>query len=127
MLKSSYKLAGAELKIMKMLWANNGTLSTGELLERMNKEGKTWKRQTLNTLLARLEEKGMVSRPRAFVEAKISETDLLQLQTKEILDRFYGGKLRNFCAALLGDVGVNAKEAESLDDLVDEIQKKQEG
>ena len=126
-MKSSYKLAGAELKIMKMLWANNGILSTSELLEQVNKEGKAWKRQTLNTLLARLEQKGMVSRPRAFVEAKISETDLLQLQTKEILDRFYGGRLKNFCAALLGDVRLNAKEAASLDDLVDELQKKQKG
>lgn len=126
-MKSSYKLAGAELKIMKMLWANNGILSTGELLEQVNKEGKAWKRQTLNTLLARLEQKGMVSRPRAYVEARISEKDLLQLQTKEILDRFYGGRLRNFCAALLGDVRLNAKEAASLDNLVDELQKKQKG
>lgn len=126
-MKNSYKLAGAEQEVMKVLWENGGILSTGDLLEQMNKKGKSWKRQTLNTLLARLEEKGVVSRPRAFVQARISEKDLLQLQTKAILDHFYDGKLKNFCAALIGDSRLDAKEVASLNALIDELQEKEKG
>ena len=66
-MKSSYKLADAELEVMRVLWENGGKLSTGDLLDQMKQRGKNWKRQTLNTLLARLEEKGVVNRPRAIV------------------------------------------------------------
>ena len=91
-MKDSCKLAGAEQEVMEALWANGGMLSTSKLLENMNGSGKNWKRQTLNTILARLEEKGCVSRPRAFVKASISKKDLLRLQTREILDNFYAEK-----------------------------------
>lgn len=126
-MKNSYKLAGAEQEIMKLLWENGGILSTSDLLDKVNKKGITWKRQTLNTILARLEKKGIVSRPRAFVEASVSEKKLLQLQTKEILDSLYDGNLKNFCAALIGDVKVNDKEAASLSKLIDKLLKKQKG
>lgn len=126
-MKNSYKLAGAEQEIMKLLWANGGTLPTSDLLDKVNKKGMIWKRQTLNTILARLEEKGIVHRPRAFVEAMVSEKELQQLQAKEILDSLYDGKLKNFCAALIGDVKVDDKEADNLNTLIDKIQKKQKG
>ena len=126
-MNNSYKLAGAEQEIMKLLWANGGSLSTSDLLAKVNTEGKTWKRQTLNTILARLEAKGMVSRPRAYVEATVSEKKLMQLQAEEILDSFYDGNLKNFCAALIGDVKANKKEATNLFALIDKIQKKQKG
>ncbi len=126
-MKSSYNLAGAEQKIMQALWENGGTLSTGDLLDLLNRQGKPWKRQTLNTLLSRLEAKGVISRPRAYVEALISQKDLLQLQTKEILDSFYGGKLKNFCAALIGDTRLDDSEVKSLNAMIEELQKEQEG
>lgn len=123
-MKDSCKLAGAEQEVMEALWANGGMLSTSKLLENMNGSGKNWKRQTLNTILARLEEKGCVSRPRAFVKASISKKDLLRLQTREILDNFYEGKLKNFCAALIGDARLEDDEVESLNAMIDELQKK---
>lgn len=122
-MRGGYKLADAEQEIMQVLW-ETGLISTGDLLELMNRQGKKWKRQTLNTLLARLEEKGVVSRERAFVEAKISEKELVQRQTKEILDHFYGGKLKNFFAALVGDASIDDEDVESLNALIDELQNK---
>lgn len=125
-LKYSYNLAGAEQEVMETLWASEEMLSTSELLEKMNGQGKNWKRQTLNTILARLEEKGCVCRPRAFVKASISKKDLLQLQTREILDNFYEGKLKNFCAALIGDARLDENDVESLNAMIDELQKKKD-
>lgn len=127
MVKSSYKLAEAEREIMEVLWANEGKLSTGDLMDQMQKRGRKWKRQTLNTLLARLEEKAVISRPRAFVEARMTEKDLHQLQAREILDHFYGGKLKNFCAALVGNARLNEEEADRLNAMIDELLKKEKG
>lgn len=126
-MNNSYKLAAAERDIMEVLWANGGKLSTGDLMTQMQKRGKKWKRQTLNTLLTRLEEKEVISRPRAFVEARMTEKDLQQLQAKEILDDFYGGKLKNFCAALVGDARLNEEEAARLNDMIDELVKQKKG
>ena len=123
-MRDSYKLADAEQKVMQALWERGEAVSTSELLELMNARGKKWKRQTLNTLLARLEEKGVVSRRRAFVEARISEQDLLQLQTKDILNSFYGGELKNFCAALIGNASLNDDDVDSLNALIDELMNK---
>ncbi len=123
-MRDSYKLADAEREVMRVLWKNGGSIPTSDLLDMMNSRGKKWKRQTLNTLLARLEEKGIVSRPRAFVEAKVSERELLQLQTQEILDNFYGGKLKNFCAALIGDTKIDAEDVDDLNALIDELKNK---
>lgn len=123
-MRDSYKLADAEQEVMQALWERGEAVSTGDLLELMNARGKKWKRQTLNTLLARLEEKGVVSRRRAFVEARISEQDLLKLQTKEILDNFYGGELKNFCAALIGNASLNDDDVDSLNALIDELMNK---
>ena len=123
-MRDSYKLADAEQEVMQALWERGEAVSTSELLELMNARGKKWKRQTLNTLLARLGEKGVVSRRRAFVEARISEQDLLQLQTKEILNSFYGGELKNFCAALIGNASLNDDDVDSLNALIDELMNK---
>lgn len=126
-MKNSYKLAAAEREIMEVLWANGGKLSTGDLMTQMQKHGRKWKRQTLNTLLTRLEEKEVISRPRAYVEARMTENDLQQLQAKEILDHFYGGKLKNFCAALVGNARLNEEEAARLNAMIDELVKKKKG
>lgn len=126
-MKNSYKLAAAEREIMEVLWENGGKLSTGDLMDQMQERGKKWKRQTLNTLLTRLEEKEVISRPRAYVEARMTENDLQQLQAKEILDHFYGGKLKNFCAALVGNARIDEEEAARLNAMIDELVEKKKG
>ena len=106
-MKESYKIADAERDVMEILWKHPGAVSTRELLDIMNENGKNWKRQTLNTLLFRLEDKKIVTRKRGYVEPALTEVELIQKQTEELLDSFYGGKLRNFCAALTGQAEIS--------------------
>ena len=117
-MKESYKIADAERDVMEILWARSEAVSTKELLDIMNKNGKNWKRQTLNTLLFRLEDKKIVFRRRGYVEPALTEVELLQKQTEEFLDNFYGGKLSNFCAALTGNATISEEEANRLEALV---------
>lgn len=123
-MKESYKIADAERDVMQVLWEHPEAVSTRELLDIMNEKGKNWKRQTLNTLLFRLEDKKIVLRRRGYVEPALTEVELLQKQTEELLDSFYGGKLRNFCAALTGQADLSDEEADRLEKLIVELRSK---
>lgn len=92
-------------------------VATRDLQEMMKEKGKDWKRQTLNTLLFRLEEKGIVSRTRAYVKPAMTREELLQVQTQEILDDFYDGKPGNFFAALVGNTKVTTEDMGRLEAL----------
>ena len=51
-----YELSRTEEQIMDFLWTNNRPVKTGEIMDYFTEnKGKEWKRQTLNTLLIRLE------------------------------------------------------------------------
>lgn len=123
-MKDSYKIADAERDVMEILWKHSEPVSTKDLLDIMNQNGKNWKRQTLNTLLFRLEDKKIVRRKRGYVEPALTEVELFQKQTEELLDSFYGGKLRNFCAALTGQAEITDEEADKLEALIGELRSK---
>ena len=104
-MKESYKIADAERDVMEVLWQYSEAVSTKELLDIMNKNGKNWKRQTLK-------------------EPAPPEVELLQKQTEEFLDNCYGGKLSNFCAALTGKTAISQEEADRLEALIGELRSK---
>lgn len=118
--KENYRITKAEREVMEVLWEAGEAVRTKVLLDRMKERGRDWKRQTLNTLLFRLEEKHVVNRRRAYVEAALTENELLQKQTQEILDDFYGGKLENFCVAFVGGGNIQDEDISKLYQLVDE-------
>ena len=122
-MKVNHKITGAEREVMEVLWRYSEPVQTKELLEQMKEKGRNWKRQTLNTLLFRLEEKGIVNRRRAYVQAALSEEELLQLQTQEILDDFYGGEYGNFFAALTGNKEIDSESKRLLDGLMKKLKK----
>ena len=80
-MKVNHKITGAEREVMEVLWQRTEPMQTRELLEEMKERGKKWKRQTLNTLLFRLEEKGIVgpfegSKPRQLLITKAKWQEL---------------------------------------------------
>ena len=123
-MKINHKITDTEQSVMEVLWERSEAVATRELLELMKEKGSNWKRQTLNTLLFRLEEKGIVSRTRAYAKAAMSREELYQVQTREILDDFYGGKLSNFVAALVGSTNMTAEDADRVDALLEGLRKK---
>lgn len=118
-----YDLSVTEREIMEVLWEHGDYMRTGELFKLFNERGKNWKRQTLNTLLIRLDEIGVVTRRRAEVTAAFSKAKYCQLQTQDILDKMYGGELSNFVAALTGRDKLNKTEAAKLEKLIAELDK----
>lgn len=120
-MRECYSMAKTEKEIMEVLWEVGGPVQTGVLLEHMRARGRDWKRQTLNTLLARLDEKGIVSRTHAFVQASLTREELRQKETQDILDDFYGGKIGNFFAALTGHICLKDEEVDKLNDLIEQL------
>lgn len=126
-MKDGYRITEAEREVVEVLWEYTEPVQTRELLDRMKEKGRDWKRQTLNTLLFRLEEKGVIVRRRAYVWSVLSKDELLQKQTQGILNEFYNGELKNFCVALIGNTALSDEEADKLNSLIDELQKKEKG
>ena len=117
-MQTNYQITKSEREIMEVLWKHQGYVRTKELLDKMNLYGKDWKRQTLNALLNRLEEKKIVKRKHAYVEAALTETELLQAQAQQILDMFYAGEYVNFVAALTKNAQIDSETKLMLDNLV---------
>ena len=61
-MKRKLAVSETEWEILKMLWKHGESIRQSELLSLFEKEGREWKRQTLNTFLSRLEKKGLVRR-----------------------------------------------------------------
>lgn len=119
--KTSYKITDTEQSVMEVLWGHPEAVQTRELLELMKEKGKDWRRQTLNTMLFRLEEKGIVSRTRAYAAPAMSREELRRAQAWEILEERYGGKPGNFFAALAGKSGMTAEDAGRLEAFLEEV------
>lgn len=114
----NYLLTKAEYEVLEALWEFPAPVRTRYLLDRMLEKGKDWKRQTLNTLLFRLEEKGVITRKHGVVHSYMTQCELMQKQTRDILDSLYGGKIENFCAALAGTQKLPEDELKKLGQLL---------
>lgn len=109
-----YNVADAEYEVLQMLWKCGGEVRQTELLKQFEIAGKAWKRQTLNTLVARLEEKKLVVRENRIVRAVMSEMEYNNLQMQENIEHMYGGKLSSFIAAFTGQKGISEEEADEI-------------
>ncbi len=80
---------------MEMLWEQDGPVRQTYLLKLFCDSGKDWGRQTLNTLLMRLEARGMVRREKRMVWACYDRQGYGFLIIQEVLDKYFEGKVEN--------------------------------
>lgn len=114
-------LTKTEMDIMEVVWKANRKMAPREILAAFYEKGKMWKRQTLNTLLVRLESKGLIHRERCSVEAACTRQEYMQQQSQVIIDTMYDGKLSCFVAALAGGAKINEQDEEELNRLIERI------
>lgn len=117
-MKSKYSVTESEWEVLKMLWKQDEGIKQAQLLELFEKEGKQWKRQTLNTFLARLEEKGMVTRVRGLVWASYDEEEFNYLLMKEGIEQLYQGKFSHFVAAFSQRNGLDEEDEQELLEMI---------
>ena len=120
-MRHQYNISDAEWEVLKMLWRHGEAIRQPQLLELFAQEGKEWKRQTLNTFLSRLEEKGLVAREKGIVTVVFGEEEFNALQMKEAINNLYGGKLSNFLASFMKRNELSDEDAEELRRLLDKV------
>ncbi len=113
-----YKLSETEEELMNVIWEQNRSFRSTELLDFFNREkGKQWKSQTLTTFLTRLVDKGMLDvkkdgRSNVYIPL-LSIKEYRKREAQSVLDRMYKGSVRNFLASLY-DEKVPPDEMEEL-------------
>lgn len=117
--KLNFDVSETEREILEYLWENPQGVLSREMLEYFNEvKKKEWKKQTLNTFLLRLAEKGLIEGKAQGVK-KIYQAvyDIKEYEAKKaesILENNYGGSVRNFVMALTGGEKIDKAMADDL-------------
>ncbi len=105
----------SEYEIMKILWDEGRSMSLGEIMAQLDVE---WSRNTVGTLLARLNEKGAVGYDKAgksnLYFSILKEKDYSIKETKSFLSKLYNGSIGNLVASLYENKELSENEIEEL-------------
>lgn len=119
------RLPDAELEIMNALWDAAAPLTAAELETAL--PGAPRARTTLLTLLARLEEKGCVTREKQgrgyLYAAALTRADYLPAESQSAWHRLFGSSPRNFVAALAETDALTDKDIDELAEYLEELKK----
>jgi len=96
------KIADSELEVMCILWREGRPMPFGEI--RAELEEKTgWKKSTIQTLVSRLRDKGIITAHDKYVtmySANVTQEEYLQTQGQTLIDKMFDGSAKNLVAAL---------------------------
>lgn len=115
------RLPDGELSIMQIIWREEPPVARSTIEQALG-DKKQLAPSTIITFLTRLCEKGFLSLTRKgrtnYYTPLISEREYLAQESRNILDRLYGGSLASFATALC-DSGVSRKDIEQLRDMLE--------
>ncbi len=113
-MKKVFDVSEAEQQVLEKLWEQGDGVKQSQLLALFEEDGKGWKRQTLNTFLARLEAKGLITRDNRIVRTVYSREEFNCMQMEAAIDDMYEGRLSKFVAAFVRKNTINENEAKEL-------------
>ena len=115
------KIFDSELKILEILWPA-GALSAKDIALRAAAEV-GWSKTTTYTVLKKCVEKGLVARedPGFLCRPLVSRQDAQRRETRELIDRMYGGSAGPLVASLLEGRTLSPQEISRLRALVEEL------
>lgn len=102
-MQSIKRLPDAEFEIMRIIWQSVPPVSTNQIISCLD-SNKTWKPQTVLTLLVRLIGKGFLQSEKAGKERTysplVSEKEYLDAETSSFFDRFHRRSIRSLVNTL---------------------------
>ena len=109
-------LSASEWKLMKQLWTRS-SMTVRELTDAMREET-NWTRNTIITMLSRLEAKGAVGcrqgEPARRYYPLLEQKDAARTETKSFLDRVYGGRVGLMMSAMVESRPLTAEDIAEL-------------
>ena len=110
------KISDSELEVMRVIWREGRPLSFTEI--RTALEGVTdWKKSTIQTLVVRLRDKGIISAREHYVtlySPNISEEEHVQTEGQSFLDKLFDGSAKKLVAALWRSGKLSANDVDEL-------------
>ena len=124
--KPTTPLSESQQEIMEIVW-EAGEVSAAEVREILSQKRKV-ARNTVNTLMTRMYEKGWLkyrSIGRTFVySATVPKTTSLGLRAKELIDSTFGGSAEELMTALIQYRGLTRKESANIRRMLEESEGK---
>ena len=117
-----YHLPETEREVMEMLWKFPEGIKQSALLKCLNEAGKDWKRQTVNTFITRLEEKGLVRRENRIVWPGMSKEAFKNMEIEDAVEAVYGGLFSNMLMAFAKEKKLSAEDIAQLKKFVEAYQ-----
>lgn len=113
-----YHINESEFRFMEILWEEEPVNSTD--LVRICRERLEWQKSTTYTVIRKLCGKQIVSNEASVVRALVSREHIQKQESKEFLDRKFGGSLPSFITAYLQDRRLTKEEAERIRRLIED-------
>ena len=110
------KIADAELEVMRILWREGRPLSFAEIKAALEKKT-DWKKSTIQTLLGRLRDKGIISAQVQYVtlySPNISEETFAQTEGQNFLDKLFDGNAMKLVTALCRNGQLDESDVDEL-------------
>lgn len=117
------EMSQSESLIMDFLWKNDGGKGFSEIMEYLNGElHKNWKKQTINTFIRHLIDKGLISadtsqKSRRY-SAALTPAEYARGKADKILADFYDGSVEVFLPALTGGKKLSRELVDELDKMM---------
>lgn len=123
--KTIFDVSETEKEILEYLWENPAGAKFREIMDYFNEnKEKNWKKQTVNTFLLRLKDKGLIegeSEGTKTVYHVVCSKEVYEMKKAEsILENYYGGSVANFVMALTGGEKINKEVGDELRKLLKE-------
>lgn len=120
------QISDAEFEVMNVIW-KYAPISTNDIVERLSKH-KVWKPKTIQTMLFRLEKKGVITHEkdsRVFVYSPlISKETYLEAEGNTFVNRFFDGALNQMVVSYLNQNELSAEDINQLQAILDKKRKK---
>lgn len=115
-----HRLYDTEYRFMEIIW-EHAPVRSGELVT-LCKDVLGWKKSTTYTMIKRLAEKGYIINENAVVHVLLEKERCQQEESKEIIEKNFGGSLPSFIAAFLRSSELSDDDAKRIKKIIDDYQ-----
>lgn len=120
------QISDAEFEVMNIIW-KYAPISTNDIVEKLS-NNKDWHPKTIQTMLFRLEKKGVITHEkegRIFIYSPlIQKESYLKVEGKQFANRFFDGILGKMVVSFLNQNELTKEEIDELQAILDQKRKR---